>query len=140
MKTINYKKLQFKNEEIKNCCKLLLDNGFRIIKSYFKEDEKQSYFVYSKNDKIAYLQAEYSGIKYSTLHKPCFNFGSGFGLCDEHIINTTIEDLERGFIKYPNWAKGDVTKIEKYKNLDDYLSSRMHKNTVVEIIKNKNHV
>lgn len=137
MKTIKSNTLKFENNEIKVVLHLLLNNEYRIFKSYFKEDQNLTYFTYSKNDKIAYLQAKYSGIEISTVHKPCKNFGTGFGLNENHIINTTLEDLEEGFILCPKWEKGDTTGIKKYETLNDYFeyNKKFNDKNLVEIIK-----
>lgn len=128
--------LIIKSDVLKNCLELLLDNGFRIFKSYYKENENLTYFNYSKDNKIAYLQVDYfGGVKYSTVHKPCRDFGTGFGLCEESVFDLTIEDLEKGFIHHPNWAKGDTTRIKKYSSLDEFLKSSFSPDKLVEITK-----
>jgi len=119
----------FSNELFNDFANLLLNNGFTIV-----IPEKPSYWNYLhfvKNDKIGYCQLSYNkcGISFSTVHKGNRNCGTGFGLDDSHtgITNPTIEDAERAFINYPNWAKKqDREAVEKYKNLDDYLSKPLN--------------
>jgi hypothetical protein len=137
MKTINKNTLAFKNDELKNCLDLLLNNGYRVFKSYFRENEKLTYFFYSKDDKLAYLQADYSGVQYSTMHKPCKDFGTGFGLCDSPMVNLDLSELDKGFIIFPHWAKGNTQNIIKFKDLKDYFdyNSKFNDKNFVEIIK-----
>lgn len=140
MKTIKNKKVIFKTSELKKTVDLLLANNFKVyLKEYSHSlKDKTSYVIYTKEDNIAYLQSEYSGVKYSTMHKSKrgSNFGTGFGLCESPFINLTVKDLEEGFILAPKWARGDISKISKYKGLEDYLSEPINTmGELVEIIK-----
>lgn len=136
MKTVKQNELKFKNEEIKNCLELLLSNGYRVFKSFFDPKSQLTYFTYSKDDKVAYLQADYSGVKVSTVHKPCREFGTGFGIWEYSKINVDLELLNDGFISVPPWAKGDASKVVKYNSLDEYFTyeNKFTSNTV-EIVK-----
>lgn len=122
-------------DELKTFATLLLDNGMTLFTTIYKSNEleKKTYFYYSDGANIAYAQQEhFGGIGISTEHKPCKEYGTGFKITDrfQGLINPTLEDAKRGFIKAPGWAN-DLSKISstklnaivKYKSIDEYLDS-----------------
>ncbi len=120
-------KLNFKNIELKEYVKLLLNNGFRVFVYDSKENEKISYIIIEKNNKIGYIQLnDFGGFQFSTKHKPNKTTGTGYALNYNESLNPTIENAEKTFINYPDWAKKkDISSIEKYKSIDEYLNSEM---------------
>lgn len=128
MKTLKFSKAQFKTEELQKTVKLMLDSGFNFYTSFGRWDKnpKVTHGFYEEGEKLAYIQDDYFfGVKYSTVHKSEHGsgHGTGFGLCEEGQFNLSIEDLRKGFSFAPNWAKGDLTKIRKYKGMKDYINS-----------------
>lgn len=126
MKTLELNTIEFTNAELKDTVKLLIKEGFNIYtsKGNHNDTDKISYVYYEKDNKLAYLQAErFGGLKYSTVHRSerGSGFGSGFSMCDDAEVNLTIDELKKGFVLAPNWATGDITKITKYKGMEDYL-------------------
>ena len=103
----------------------LKENGFKVYTACTDEDVSWAHFV--KNNKVGYMQLSYwGGLTFSTCHKPCRNFGTGFGLYDHNElgnINPTIEDAEKAFIFAPSWANGNLSDIKKYTSWDDYLNT-----------------
>lgn len=138
---LKYSEVVFKNETLKDTVILLINNGFNVYSSKgtsYKSD-KITYIYYEKDNNLAYLQADRMyGIKYSTVHKSDRNsgFGTGFGLLESPIFNPTIEELEKGFLFAPYWAKGNLSKIRKYKGINDYLNNPTNRIlTMYQIIK-----
>lgn len=132
---ITIDKVNFKSEDLKNYVKLLLNNGFRVF-IYDKDNEKITYIIIEKNNKIGYIQLnDFGGFQFSTKHKPNTQTGTGFCLNYNESLNPTLENAEKTFINYPNWAKKkDISSIEKYKSIDDFLKSeRVLKYTEVKL-------
>ncbi|MBM6698730.1 hypothetical protein H5976_08775, partial [Streptococcus alactolyticus] len=74
---------------------------------------------------IGYCQEGYfGGIRFSTVHIPCKNCGSGFGLTDDQgIIEPTINDAKQAFINYPQWVNiYDRASVKKYIDWNHYIS------------------
>ena len=108
--------------------KELKQNGFKVFTS--AEDKNYSYCHFIKDDKIGYVQTDYfGGLSFSTVHKPCKGFGTGFGLNDlnNRVWQPTIKDAEKCFITAPNWATGNIGDIKKYKNWDEYINTPINK-------------
>ena len=105
--------------------------GFKCYTSDTKEKPTYCYFV--KDNKIGYVQEAYfGGLSFSTVHKGCKKFGTGFGLTENGICEPTLQHAVDCFILAPNWAKRDIGAIVKYKSWDEYLS-----NPVNRILKNR---
>ena len=101
----------------------LKENGFKVYTACTDEDVSWAHFV--KNNKVGYMQLSYwGGLTFSTCHKPCRNFGTGFGLYDYNKsgnINPTIEDAEKAFMIAPHWARpNDVAAVKKYSGWEEY--------------------
>jgi len=125
MKTLKLKDVTFKNDELKNAIELMLNNNFKIFAYFDKRLNKITFAMFTENNNIGYIQTgDFGhGVKYSTVHKPNHNVGTGFGLCEDAEDNPTIEDLRKAFMVAPNWARRhEVESVEKYKNIDEYFS------------------
>jgi hypothetical protein len=129
MKRIKLNEVVFKEEQLKNYAKLLLKNGFRVFISENKESwDKTSYLHFSKDDKLGYVQTDYfSGLRFSTTHKPSRECGTGYGLQSEGLANPLIKNAEEAIntIK-PRWADSSDKPI-KYSGVDDYFNNTMQK-------------
>lgn len=69
MNTININKADWKTETLKDYAILLLNNGFRVF--VYIDNQKISYFMLSKEEKIGYVQLkDFGGFQFSTKHKP----------------------------------------------------------------------
>lgn len=117
MKTI------FKNETFNKFANLLLNNGFDILVP--ENPNNWNYLTFTKNNKIGYCQLARYGdaVSFSTVHKPCKEVGTGYGLDESNTgVEPTIENAIRAFIFAPNWAKPhDVKAVVKYKDFQEYL-------------------
>ena len=134
MNTRDINDIKFSNSELLKTVNLLLDNSFNVyIKEYnHAKGRPFTYAFYEEGNNLAYLQAEYSGVKYSTVHVPSKGNGTGFGLCETPLINLSIDDLRQGFVLFPEWARSNV-RVEKYKGIEEYLQRPM--NQMAETIK-----
>lgn len=100
-------------EDIKNL-------GYKVLLSPASLD-RFFYYGYVINDKDEVgsfsLDEWGGGIRFSTMHKPCKNFGCGFSLDDsfEGQTEMTKEIVDRCFQHHPDWAKGNTALIKKYK-------------------------
>ena len=130
MENLKFNEIKFKNEELKKTAELLINNGFNVYTSITSFNKITSYIYFEENNKIGCLQAEYSGVKYSSVHLGGQIFGTGFGLCEYPLVNLTIEELRKAFIFAPHWAVGDTSKIVKYKGMKDYIKQ----NTILKYI------
>jgi len=98
----------------------LKDNGFKVFTS---STEQPTWAHYVKDNKIGYMQLDYfGGLTFSTVHKPCAKFGTGFRLDERGKYNPTLKDAEQGFIIAPQWARGNLSDIKKYDSWNNYLS------------------
>jgi len=98
----------------------LKDNGFTV----FTSDKKDpvTYCHFSKNNQIGYVQGEYfGGFNFSTVHKPCREYGTGFRVTpNDGISEPTIEWANKAFA-FSGWVVGDPQNIKKYNSVDEYI-------------------
>lgn len=119
MKTI------FQNEIINAIANELLSAGFTLIVP--EKNDYWNYFHFSLNDQLGYCQLDRfkDRVRFSTVHKPCKECGTGYGLQAEFegLTAPTIEDAKEAFIKAPQWAHWkDAKQVIKYNSLADYLA------------------
>ena len=119
----------FKSELLANTADMLKAAGISIYYSVWKHtSEKPTYFYFVNGNNIGYCQEDYfGGVKFSTVHKPCRECGTGFGLNEDGLFEPTIEDAKRAFIIAPNWAKShDVKAVRKYESWQQYISTPLN--------------
>jgi hypothetical protein len=91
----------------------LKNDGFKIYTSDKKDLPTWCYFV--KDNKIGYMQIAYfGGLTFSTVHVPCKNFGTGFGLHENGIYEPTLQNAYDTFIIAPQWARGNIKDVKKF--------------------------
>jgi len=104
--------------------------GFRVFSS---PGSNYGYFV--KDNKIGYFEASDFGWNFSTVHKPCREYGTGFSIHRER-PEATVKMAEDCLIVAPGWAHvgggrrcsacGSIThrnnQVIKYKSWEDYIS------------------
>lgn len=102
----------------------LLNNGFSIIET---DHHRQTWFHFSKDNKIGYVQCAYfGGLSFSTVNIPCKECGTGFAI-DGSTVQTgisapTIQDALNTFVIAPNWARqSERNAVKKYKDIEDFL-------------------
>jgi hypothetical protein len=116
------KSIDFKNTELYSVARIAIGAGFKVWT--FKTSSKYISQIYVTDDKnIITCQAEYSGVKFSTVHKPNKSVGTGFGINEEHVINVTVDDI-KSYLKItcPNWVSSkDIRNTQKWANFDEWL-------------------
>lgn len=119
--SINNETKEFKNEALQKAYKIAKEAGYKVF-TYVPSGKYITNFHYSDGTNIAYIQADYSGLSISTVHKPNRVTGTGFGVAANILVND-LEDLKEGFINYPNWAKSsDRQSVVKFAHLNDYIN------------------
>lgn len=105
--------------------------GYRV---FVHEDEiKRTYcFIADEQGRIGYCQlGDYGrGCRFSTNHKGCKEFGSGFSIQDwtEAVYEVKRHHIEEALQLAPNWAiqrygMAKLQKVIKKWTLEEYLSS-----------------
>ena len=109
--------------------------GYKVFIRY--NDWGQHYgWIVNDKDEIGYFQFDdfRCGITFSTVHKPCYEFGSGFSLdnWDEGHRTFTREIVDRCFIHHPRWARGKLSQIRKY-TATEYFAKYWDKENVIKL-------
>jgi hypothetical protein len=116
MEQVKHNDVVFKNDQLKNFTKELLDNGFRIIatkSSDWLSFPPVNYVHFSINDKIGYAEIDYfGGINLSTVCKPSLETGTG--LSYKRMFSPTVKDA---------FDCINVNYGQKYKDLDEYIKN-----------------
>jgi hypothetical protein len=119
----------FKSQLLTDTAEMIKAAGLTVYYSVWKHSsEKPTYFYFTDGKNIGYCQEDYfGGIKFSTVHIPCRNCGTGFGLNEDGLFNPTIEDAKRAFIIAPHWAnRNDVQSVKKYESWQQYISKPLN--------------
>lgn len=117
---------RLKEGPLRDYAKLLIDNGFRLL--IYKSRESGApvtWFHFEKDNKIGYCQESYfGGLRFSSVHKPSKEAGTGYGLSGEFdsICNPTIEHAQEAMnLLKPFWANDVNFMPKKYKSLEEYM-------------------
>lgn len=127
----------FKTETLDKLAQELKANGLRI---FYSEDKYwRTYFYFTDGTNIGYVQDGYfgHGVRFTTVHKPCKECGTGFGLqnWNEAIDEPTIKDANKAFITAPSWAKKAYIKaVKKYNDIDDFLKANSQFTPYIELL------
>ena len=81
----------------------LKEAGFKVFvwEKAMNRIEKLTWCFFSKNDNIGTVQcAEFGGLDFGTVHKPCKESGTGFRTKGS-VYNPTIKDAEDTFVAMP---------------------------------------
>lgn len=118
------------NEELNSFADLLLDKGFSII----SPNKPNTWFFYSKDNKIGYVQYErIGGVNFSTVHKPNKKCGTGYRITDDY-ADLSIVNAESALCFAPHWAVySDVKEIVKYKDLLEFTKKPLMKDYIVTV-------
>lgn len=113
-----------RNEYFLQAVKEVKEMGFKVY-VYEKNVENPTYcFIEDNSGNIGYMQAgDYGGVRFSTVHKPNRECGTGFGLqmWDEALCNIETNDVINSFAMYPKWAtRKQRANVVKYKNFAEY--------------------
>jgi len=123
--------LIFADQHLQDVADMLKKEGMKIYIDNWKHSKsKPTYFHFTDGKNIGYCQTErFGGVRFSTVHKPCKEAGTGFAIQDylETIFNPTIEDARKAFsiipAGYPLATYQD--KIKKFKDWEEYANSKL---------------
>jgi hypothetical protein len=114
----------FKNEALFEVYKLAKSENCKIYTS--SNEIKIHYFtIEDETGNLAYVQTFYSGVKFSSIHKPIRKSGNGSGF-----LLSGIHDFD-GINDYKKAFRLSL-KVPRYSNFQDYL-----KNPINQILKYK---
>ena len=118
-------KTTFENEALQELVKIAKENGYRVF-AFQKDKPISQVLIVSESGKIGSASASWGGLSYSTTHKPCREFGTGFGLsgvngCELPSIERIRDCTET--IK-PHWA--GIGQVVKYRDWEEYKAYRMN--------------
>lgn len=114
-------------KQLLKAVKLAQSNGLKV---YVAESKLyiaiQQVYIVEGND-ICMCTVHWGDVRFSTVHKPTGHSGLGFGLgVRKKNEPITIEEIRRGFVRYPKWVKGCNTHpVEKYKNWSDFVKAQV---------------
>ena len=112
-----------KQEILESKAKFLASQGYKV----FVTTGRYAYGYYHDEANIGYFQIDdlTHCVNFSTIHKACKAHGTGFGDCEDHIDGLRLA---------PNWYKGRMSDIKKYKpeEFEAFLNEK-HRD-VVEVI------
>jgi hypothetical protein len=98
---------------LKAFARTLQSNGFNVIVSR-KHPFKWLYF--EKDGKLGTVsESHFSGFNFATVHKPCQDHGTGYGIIQEGEL--TIRNANDS-LAYAGWG---TPKLEKYKGAEDFI-------------------
>lgn len=125
--------------EMRELAILLIKDGLQVFTTIYNHNKGAAvtYIYFTDGINIGYAQNNYFGrISFSTVHKPCKECGTGFGLNSDGIYSPTIDDAKKAFIIAPHWAKpSDIKAVKKYKNFADYSAQSLNNiGTITQII------
>lgn len=115
------------NEDLFPLIDLLLKEEIDVYVTDWNHSKSITYIHFVKDNQIGYAQADrFSGITFSTVHKPCTSCGTGFrvGGTSYNADNIPIEQYEKAF-HAPSWANSYT--FQKYSSWDSFRSNYMHK-------------
>ena len=126
----------FSNKELSDFAIELLKSGFRLFRPPTVNSHFNSYFFFSENDKIGYVQWDkFVGLKFATVHKPDLSVGTGFSLSNNDLpAGSYIEQARHAFCTVPNWFRSDRMNVKKYKDLKEFYLLNSKYNPYVEIV------
>ena len=88
--------------------------GFEV----YAPEKLTSYFYITKENKIGYCENNnLIGPKYSTVHKPNKESGTGF----------VVDNMQDTLIDSPQWAGNLSNTVIKYKSIDDFIVKHWQK-------------
>ena len=113
----------FANEKLKKCVDIAKKRGYSVWTFKSSSNTISQIFIDNNKGAIGTVQAFYSGIQFSTLHKSergQHNNGSGFGSLIKGQQFNDPDDMDIIFSRCPYW-KQNCSGITKYKSMQDYI-------------------
>lgn len=115
--------MNWKTHELEQYAYLLRDHGWDIYYCPSHYAGEITYFFFVKDNKIGYVQADYfGGLRFSTVHKPDSEVGTGFTL-DPARPTAATADLVASMVA-PDWATpSQLSRVRKYSNWGEKAGS-----------------
>lgn len=111
---------------MKELAKKIIEDGYKVYANDHKDNREITYIYFTDGKKIGYAQTYYSGIQFSTVHKPNRKSGTGFSL-EEF---ASIEDYPTAFTT-PPWAYKYPSN--KWDSWEEFLKHDYFKDSKVEV-------
>lgn len=130
--------ITFADQHLQEVADMLKKEGLKVyISNWNHTSAKPTYFHFTDGVNIGYCQTErFGGVRFSTVHKPCKEAGTGFGIQGyfETIANPTIEDAKQAFSTIPKGypLRTYEGKIKKYANWEEYANKNTGPKTYSE--------
>lgn len=106
--------------DLMDFAKELIANGFRV----FYTPSASTYLFAVIDGNIGYVQeAEGGGYKYSTVHKPNSETGTGFRFTEGELDIDTMRKCCKAHA--PNWWRGSMASVKKW-TLDKFIAAHPH--------------
>lgn len=120
------KKIEFKNQELERVVEIAKQNNYRVFAFQHNKPISQV-FVISENNKIGTISESWGGVSYGTVHKPCHQFGTGFGLSGYIASAPASLDMIKACceIVKPVWA--DSGEVKKCNNWEEYVNNPINR-------------
>lgn len=113
--------------------KQIKDFGFTV---FIAKNEASCYGFVTDGVNIGYFQQDENPerIRFSTVHKPCRNWGAGFSVNDpwNGLLNVTKEDILESF-KTPAFFNGKRVSVAKFASFDEFMKDSWHSRSLIEL-------
>jgi hypothetical protein len=118
---------------------VLLKNGISVM---LPENEASNYAFFFIGPQMFYFQKDYFNgqIRFSTVHKPCKKYGTGFSLNDPY-KGPAIETVDIEYINNLRKLYFDIWRnknVEQYKSFNEYLNSPINQILKYKILEGNN--
>jgi hypothetical protein len=117
--------MEFTNAELADIYRMAKEDGLKCYTSVSSTPkEKISYFWITDGTQIVYCQAQYSGVTFSSEHKPKngSGLGTGFGLTNnEPVVINNVDEIKEFFTYRPNWTLRHA--VNKWKNWEEFANN-----------------
>lgn len=113
---------KFENQDLEKVVSIAKDRGYKVYTFKSSGNIKQI-FIVNQESQIGSCSAYFSGVNFSTVHKPNQSVGTGFRTSGEF---ADPERIDLCFRTYPEWYVSDKNVV-KYKSWDEYISSPINR-------------
>jgi hypothetical protein len=93
----------------------------------------RSYLYFTDGTRIGYMQTDLGGLRLTTVHVPCKECGTGFGVDFSGAL--TREELSRAFMVAPAWASPvDRAAVRKWPSMAAFIDSPSNRYAKLELV------
>lgn len=112
---------KFENQKLEKVISIAKEKGYKVYTFQSSGNIKQIFIVNQENQ-IGSCSAHFSGVNFSSVHKPDEEIGTGFRVSGEF---ADPEKLDICFRNYPSWPTNK--NAVKYKSWEEYVSSPINR-------------